>query len=162
MHNSPNAFAPRQVYLSLGSNLGDCAETLRNAVNRLDALPETRLLSASSIHETPPWGKTDQPSFLNMAVEIATSLSPERLLTALQEIEQALGRVRAEHWGARTLDIDILIYEGEERDTPRLRLPHPWLTQRRFVLAPLAEIAPELRIHGKTAHGWLAEISDDL
>ena len=150
--------AAHHVYLSLGSNLGDRAETLREALRRLAALPGTRVVVASAISETPAWGNTAQPAFLNMAVEITTTLDPDSLLAALQEIETALGRVRAEHWGPRTLDIDILVYVGEERDTPTLSLPHPWLTRRRFVLEPLAEIAPELCVEGKTVREWLAEL----
>jgi 2-amino-4-hydroxy-6-hydroxymethyldihydropteridine diphosphokinase len=147
-----------RVYLSLGSNLGDRAGTLRAAVARLGGLPETRVVAASAMVETPPWGKTDQPAFLNMAVALETELSPEALLAATQRIETDFGRVRGEHWGPRTLDIDLLVYEGETRDTPALRLPHPYLTQRRFVLAPLAEIAPELRVAGKTVREWLAHV----
>ncbi|HEY3376366.1 MAG TPA: 2-amino-4-hydroxy-6-hydroxymethyldihydropteridine diphosphokinase [Armatimonadota bacterium] len=150
---------PRHVYLSLGSNLGDRDAYLREAVARLSTLPETRVLATSARYETPPWGKIDQPSFLNMAVIIATGLSPEDLLTATQAIENALGRQRGEHWGPRTVDIDLLLYEGERRDTATLRLPHPYLTQRRFVLEPLAEIAPELRIQGKTVREWLATVA---
>lgn len=145
-----------RVYLSLGSNLGDRAGTLRVAVTCLAALPETRVAAESAIIETPPWGKTDQPAFLNMAVALETALSPEALLAETQRIETDLGRVRHEHWGPRTLDIDLLVYEGETRDTPALRLPHPYLTLRRFVLEPLAQIAPELVIAGQTVRAWLA------
>ena len=146
------------VYLSLGSNLGNREALLREAVRRLAALPETRLLAESAIYETPPWGKTDQPPFLNMAVALDTRLSPETLLTATQQIEDALGRQRTEKWGPRTLDIDLLVVEGETRQTAELTLPHPYLTARRFVLAPLAEIAPELVIRGKTVREWLAAL----
>ena len=144
-----------KVYLSLGSNLGNRSEILRAAVQRLELLPGTSLLAASAISETPPWGHIAQPAFLNMAVALATTLEPESLLAALQVIEHEFGRVRAERWGARTLDIDILVYEGEERDTSQLHLPHPWLTRRRFVLAPLADIAPDLYVQGKTVREWL-------
>ena len=147
-----------RAYLSLGSNLGDRAALLREAVRRLALLPRTRVLAVSPIIETAPWDKTEQPAFLNMAVAVATALTPEELLDATRAIEDALGRQRAEHWGPRTVDIDLLAYEGEERATPSLRLPHPALTQRRFVLAPLADIAPELRVHGKTVREWLQEL----
>lgn len=133
---------------------------LREAVRRLAAVPQTRVVAASSIHETAPWGKTDQPDFLNMAVIIETLLTPEELLDATMAIETALGRRRTEAWGPRTLDIDLLVYEGEQRDTPALRLPHPYLTQRRFVLAPLAEIAPGLNVQGKTVREWLAALTE--
>jgi 2-amino-4-hydroxy-6-hydroxymethyldihydropteridine diphosphokinase len=125
----------------------------------LAQLPATHVIARSSVIETPPWGKTDQPAFLNMAVALETSLSPEDLLRQIQAIERALGRQRIEHWGPRTLDLDILCYEGESRDTPALRLPHPFLTERRFVLEPLAEIAPDLVVRGKTVCEWLAGLT---
>jgi 2-amino-4-hydroxy-6-hydroxymethyldihydropteridine diphosphokinase len=147
-----------RVYLSLGSNLDDRTAALRGAVARLAALPGTRVAAHSAIIETAPWGKTDQPAFLNMAVALETTLSPEALLAETQAIEHDFGRVREAHWGPRTLDIDLLVYEGETRDTPALHLPHPYLTQRAFVLAPLAEIAPDLVVAGKTVRAWLAEV----
>lgn len=149
-----------RAYLSLGANLGDRAATLHTAVRQLAQLPHTRLVAASSLLETAPWGNTAQPDFLNMAVELSTALSPEALLAGLHAIEDSLGRQRAEHWGPRTIDIDLLLYEGEYRDTPALRLPHPALTQRRFVLEPLAEIAPELDIHGKSVREWLNALEE--
>jgi len=148
----------RRVYLSLGSNLGDRAGYLRRALEMLAGLPGTRVAAASSMLETPPWGKTDQPAFLNMAAELDTSLTPEELLAETRKIENALGRQRTEHWGPRTLDLDLLVFEGEERDTPTLKLPHPYLTERRFVLEPLAEIAPDLVVRGKTVREWLAAV----
>jgi 2-amino-4-hydroxy-6-hydroxymethyldihydropteridine diphosphokinase len=147
-----------RVYLSLGSNLGDRALLLRQAVQALAALPHTRQVAESRIIVTPPWGKTDQPAFLNMAVALDTALAPEELLVAIQRIEHALGRRRVEHWGPRTVDIDLLVYDGETRDTPSLHLPHPHMTTRRFVLEPLAEIAPDLLIYGKTVRAWLAAL----
>lgn len=150
-----------RVYLSLGSNLGDRAALLRTAVARLAALPETHLIAASSLHETAPWGKTDQPDFLNMALALDTALSPEALLAAVQKIEAELGRVRTEAWGPRTIDIDLLVYQGETRETPTLRLPHPYITERKFVLAPLAEIAPDLCVAGRTVRAWLAAMCPD-
>ncbi len=143
------------VYLSLGSNLGEREANLHEGERLLAQLPETRLLAASSIVETAPWGHTEQPAFLNMAIALSTALTPEELLAGTQSIEARLGRRRAEPWGPRTLDIDLLVYEGEERASPELCLPHPYLTQRRFVLAPLAEIAPDLCVHGKTVREWL-------
>ncbi|MCI7056731.1 MAG: 2-amino-4-hydroxy-6-hydroxymethyldihydropteridine diphosphokinase [Selenomonas bovis] len=148
-------------YLSLGANLGARAQTLREALRRLAQLPGTRLSRASSFYETAPWGKTDQPPFLNGAACLSTRLAPEALLAACQEIERALGRVRHEHWGARTLDID-LVYgvcgAAEVRAaTPRLTLPHPYLLERAFVLVPLAEIAPELVLAGRPIAVWCEE-----
>lgn len=147
--------ALHRVYLGLGANLGDRAGNLRAALARIDALPTTRLLGVSTTRETPPWGNTDQPAFLNMAAAIETGLSPEDLLHALLQIERDLGRERRERWGPRTIDIDILVYTGETRDTPELQLPHPFLTQRRFVLEPLVQLAPDLVVAGKTVTAWL-------
>ena len=148
-------------YLSLGANLGARAQTLREALRRLARLPGTQLVRASSFYETAPWGKTDQPPFLNGAACLATHLAPEALLAACQEIERALGRVRHEHWGARTLDID-LVYgvrggQAVRVATPRLTLPHPYLLERAFVLVPLAEIAPELVLAGRPIAVWCEE-----
>lgn len=148
-------------YLSLGANLGARAQALREALRRLAQLPGTRLSRASSFYETAPWGKTDQPPFLNGAACLSTRLAPEALLAACQEIERALGRVRHEHWGARTLDID-LVYgvrggQAVRVATPRLTLPHPYLLERAFVLVPLAEIAPELVLAGRPIAVWCEE-----
>lgn len=148
-------------YLSLGANLGARAQTLREALRRLAQLPGTRLSRASSFYETAPWGKTDQPPFLNGAACLSTRLAPEALLAACQEIERALGRVRHEHWGARTLDID-LVYgvrggQAVRVATPRLTLPHPYLLERAFVLVPLAEIAPTLVLAGRPIAAWCEE-----
>jgi 2-amino-4-hydroxy-6-hydroxymethyldihydropteridine diphosphokinase len=149
------------AYLSLGANLGERETTLRAAVATLGTLPGTRVCAVSSLLETPPWGKTDQPAFLNLALSLETTLPPEELLDAVLEIERVFGRERHEQWGPRTLDIDLLVYAGEERHTPHFTLPHPYLTQRRFVLEPLAEIAPELVIIGKTVREWLARLDED-
>ncbi|MGN0958007.1 MAG: 2-amino-4-hydroxy-6-hydroxymethyldihydropteridine diphosphokinase [Selenomonas bovis] len=148
-------------YLSLGANLGARAQALREALRRLARLPGTQLVRASSFYETAPWGKTDQPPFLNGAACLSTRLAPEALLAACQEIERALGRVRHEHWGARTLDID-LVYgvrggQAVRVATPRLTLPHPYLLERAFVLVPLAEIAPALVIAGRPIAAWCEE-----
>ena len=145
---------PRAVYLSLGANLGNRDETLREAVKRLGAAEGVSVTAVSSVYETEPWGKTDQPRFLNLAAAIRTTLTPEELLALTQSIENALGRVRHERWGARTIDIDVLCFEGVERNTPELTLPHPYMTERAFVLVPLAEIAPALAVKGKTVEAW--------
>lgn len=155
------AGAAWDCYLSLGANLGARAQTLREALRRLAQLPGTRLSRASSFYETAPWGKTDQPPFLNGAACLSTRLAPEALLAACQEIERALGRVRHEHWGARTLDIDLVygVCGGQvvRAASPRLTLPHPYLLERAFVLVPLAEIAPELMLAGRPIAAWCEE-----
>ena len=151
---------PRAAYLSLGANLGNREETLREAVRRIGAAESIELTAVSSVYETEPWGKLDQPRFLNLAVAVETTLSPEALLALAQKIEKELGRVRHERWGARTIDIDILCFEGVERNTPDLTLPHPYMTERAFVLVPLAEIAPTLTVKGKTVEAWRQATED--
>ena len=149
--------------LSIGANLGRRAATLREAIRRIAGFPGTRLLGASSFYATAPWGKTDQPPFLNGAVQVETELSPEAFLHATQAIERDLGRVRHEHWGARTIDID-LVYATEQtvdgttrvihRDTAELMLPHPYLLERAFVLEPLRELAPSMMLAGHPISYW--------
>ena len=150
----------RAAYLSLGANLGNREETLRESVRRIGAAESVALTAVSSVYETEPWGKLDQPRFLNLAVAVETTLSPEALLALAQKIEKELGRVRHERWGARTIDIDILCFEGVERNMPELTLPHPYMTERAFVLAPLAEIAPALTVKGKTVEAWRQATED--
>ncbi len=150
----------RAAYLSLGANLGNREETLREAVRRLAAADGVKTLAVSSLYETEPWGKKDQPSFLNIAVSLQTTLSPEELLALTQAVETELGRVRHERWGPRTIDVDILHIEGVERNSPTLMLPHPYMTERDFVLVPLAEIAPDLVVKGRTVEEW-RKLADD-
>ena len=150
----------RAVYLSLGANLGNRAETLRAAVQRIAAKDGVTLCVVSSLYETAPWGKTDQPAFLNIAVSLKTMLLPEAVLALTQTVETELGRVRHERWGPRTIDIDILYIEGVERHTPALTLPHPYMTERAFVLVPMAEIAPGLVVKGRTVEQWRKSVDD--
>ena len=126
--------------MSAGANLGDRAATLRAAVERLSGINGIARVECSALYETEPVGVADQPKFLNLALGLETTLSPEQLLAALQAIEQAFGRVRTVRWGPRTLDLDLLAYEGEERETPALTLPHPRMFERAFVLVPLREL----------------------
>src|SRR5690606_6131161 len=102
------------------------------------------IVQSSSLYETAAWGKTDQPAFLNQVLEVKTVLSPEQVLQGINQIEQELGRIRHEHWGARVIDIDILFYDQLILQTQRLTIPHPQLHLRRFTLLPLSEIAPQL------------------
>ncbi|MGD0999588.1 MAG: 2-amino-4-hydroxy-6-hydroxymethyldihydropteridine diphosphokinase [Candidatus Brocadiia bacterium] len=133
-----------RAYIGLGSNLGDREGCLRAALQALrDA--GVVILRTSRFVETLPVGKTDQPDFLNAAAELRTDLSARELLDLLLRIESSLGRVRAERWGPRTLDLDLLLYDGEVIRETGLEVPHPRMHERRFVLEPLAEIAPDAR-----------------
>ncbi len=129
--------------MSLGSNLGDRPATLEEALTRLQASGEVRVVKRSSLYETAPIGKEDQPRFLNQVAEIDTALPPEALLDLIQGVEAGLGRTREVRWGPRTIDIDILLYGDKTIQTRRLTVPHPEMTRRRFVLEPLLEIAPQ-------------------
>ena len=132
-----------KVFLGLGSNLGDRAYYLREAISSL-ARSTIKIGKISCIYETEPWGGMDQPLYWNQVLEIETTLEPLELLHLCQEIELNLGRERKVHWGSRTIDIDLLIYDNIVSETEELRLPHPFLEMREFVLAPLREIAPNL------------------
>lgn len=134
------------AYVALGSNLGEPRRQVLDALAALAGLPGTRVLQRSPLYRTPPWGVLDQPPFINAVAELETTLSPEALLQQLLAIEQRAGRVRAERNGPRTLDLDLLHVEGVGRDDPLLTLPHPRLAERAFVLLPLADIAPDLRL----------------
>ncbi len=145
-----------EAALGLGGNIGDVAAAFVQALRRLDGAPGVTLQRASSVYRTPPWGKVDQPDFLNMAALVETTLSARALLMLCLDIERSLGRRRLERWGPRTLDIDILTYGDTTIDEPDLKTPHPGLAERAFVLAPLAEIAPRLRVAGEEIAQWLA------
>src|SRR4051794_10905655 len=146
----------RLAYVGLGANVGDAEVTLRLAARRLEALGVVS--AASQVYETAPVGYTDQPPFANAVVELRTALDPERLLAELHRVEADFGRERSIRWGPRTLDLDLLWYGGEARDTPELTLPHPGAHEREFVLRPLAEIAPELELAGAPVRHLLEEL----
>jgi 2-amino-4-hydroxy-6-hydroxymethyldihydropteridine diphosphokinase len=134
----------KTAFLSLGSNLGDRQALLNEALSRLESAG-VHVARRSRIHETEPQDYLDQPKFLNMAAEVETDLSPRELLAVIQKIETELGRQRTIPKGPRTIDIDILFYANLIVATPELEIPHPRLAERRFVLDPLSEIAPDFR-----------------
>jgi 2-amino-4-hydroxy-6-hydroxymethyldihydropteridine diphosphokinase len=136
-----------RVYIGLGSNLADPLAQLRSALAALAALPQTSLAAQSSFYASDPLGPADQPRYVNAVAALDTDLSPLELLDALQSIELEQGRMRkAERWGPRTLDLDILLFGERQLAEPRLTVPHYHMHARAFVLYPLAEIAPQLRL----------------
>lgn len=155
-----------RVYLGLGSNLGQREDNLLQVMQRLgQPSPEARagqvlplhLLRCSSIYETDPWGYADQPAFLNCVVEVETNLAPLALLALGQQVERELGRQPNFRYGPRLVDVDILLYGSLVLELPELQIPHPRMAQRAFVLAPLAELAPELA--HPTLHLTIAELA---
>jgi 2-amino-4-hydroxy-6-hydroxymethyldihydropteridine diphosphokinase len=132
------------VYLGLGSNLDEPRNQLEHAIAALSRLPRTELLRRSPMYVSQPWGKIDQPDFLNMVIEIRTALAPEVLLRHCKHIEAEQGRVAGERWGPREVDIDILIYNKRVIRTPSLVVPHPRMWQRMFVLRPLSDLRPDV------------------
>ena len=151
-----------RVYVSLGSNQGDSEACFQLAKDLLKTLRDTEITAESSLYLTEPWGKKDQPDFLNQVLELETALSPEDLLGKIQQIEKHGGRKRKVRWGPRTLDIDLLLYNQITVNKPDLLIPHSRMAERRFVLLPLAEIAPDRIVPdtGKTVACLLKECSD--
>lgn len=149
-----------KVVLLVGGNKGDRLELLNTAVNAI--LSKNDLVSKSKIYETEAWGGVAKGLFLNQVIEISTKLSPKDLLCFIQQIEIDLGRKRDEHWGDRTMDIDIIYFGDRVIDTPELQIPHPFIAERKFVLAPLAEILPVLihPISGENSKQMLKKCED--
>jgi 2-amino-4-hydroxy-6-hydroxymethyldihydropteridine diphosphokinase len=145
-----------RAYIGLGSNLEDPAHQLRSAIDALAQLPVTRVLRHSRLFRTPPWGREDQPSFVNAVAELETGLSANDLLRGLQQIEQRAGRDRVLKWGPRILDLDLLLYADQRISDGILQVPHRHMHERAFVLVPLAELAPALVIPG--VEGSVAEL----
>ncbi|MCX6219311.1 2-amino-4-hydroxy-6-hydroxymethyldihydropteridine diphosphokinase [Spirosoma sp.] len=150
------------IYILLGANLGNRVQTLNRAVDLISERVGP-VLHGSSFYETAPWGVTDQPAYVNQVLAVETTFLPEEVLIQTQGIEQELGRVRLEKWGARVIDIDILFYDQLMLRTDALTIPHPLLHQRRFTLVPLAEIAPDFvhPILQKTTLELLADCEDE-
>lgn len=134
------------VYIGIGSNLDDPVAQVRQALDELSGLPLTQRIAASRLYRSRPVGPQDQPDFINAVALLRTRLSPLALLDQLQALEQRHRRVRHQHWGPRTLDLDLLLYGSEKVQLPRLRVPHPELPSRAFVVLPLAELAPRLTL----------------
>ena len=156
-----NRVEMRLAYIGIGSNLDDPARQVRAAIDALMHLPRTTFVRVSRLYRTAPWGKADQPAFVNAAVAVSTALPPRELLDALLAIERAHGRERdGERWGPRLIDLDILVYGDASIDEPGLRVPHPHLAERAFALLPLADLDPDLEIPGQGRVSALLERVD--
>ncbi|ALM54166.1 2-amino-4-hydroxy-6-hydroxymethyldihydropteridine diphosphokinase [Halomonas huangheensis] len=152
-----------RAWIGLGSNLCSPHQQILDALAELDQLPLCRLEIASQRYITRPVGPQDQPDFVNAVAQVHTRLSPLALLDQLQALEQRHRRVRQRHWGPRTLDLDLLLFENQDWHHPRLTLPHPHMHQRAFVILPLSEIAPELELpNGRRVAALAAELARDL
>ena len=132
--------------LGLGSNLGEREKYIEKAIRSLHDIPEITILKISKLIDTEPYGKMDQPTFINCALELETDLLPERMLKICQSIENKLGRIRTEKWGPRTIDIDLLLCEDKILNSDNLKIPHPEIEKRMFVLSSLVELCPN-QIH---------------
>ena len=140
----------RLAFVGIGANLGDRAKTIAAAVEQLRSSSGVSSAETSSLIETDPVGNVHQPKFLNAVIALTTTLTPEQLLARLLEVERTFGRVRHERWGPRTLDLDLLWFEGETRATAELTLPHPRMFEREFVLVPLREMLRRPQFAGAT------------
>ncbi|MBL4799229.1 MAG: 2-amino-4-hydroxy-6-hydroxymethyldihydropteridine diphosphokinase [Oleispira sp.] len=151
------------VYIGLGANLGQPQQQLEQAFIELARLPNSTLVTQSSLYHSKPVGPQDQPDYVNAVALLETTLEPLALLDALQQLEQDHGRIRKRHWGERTLDLDIILIDDSVIESERLTVPHPFAQQRSFVLIPLSEINPELVFpNGKALGQLLTELDNDL
>lgn len=144
--------------IGLGSNIGDKAANIRRAVALLTDRGDVRLVRASRLYRTPPWGVLEQDWFVNACIAVATSLGPHELLARCLAVENEMKRVREMRWGPRTIDVDVLTYKDITLDDPDLVLPHPRITERAFVLLPLRDIAPGIVIAGHGLAHWLGKV----
>lgn len=144
--------------LAFGSNVGDKEANVARAIELIEAEGDIAVLRVSKNYKTPPWGVMDQDWFVNACASVATKLSPHDLLLRCQAVEAEMKRVRRQRWGPRVIDVDILVHRDGPVALPDLTLPHPRITDRAFVLVPLAEIEPDLQISGRTVREWLSSI----
>lgn len=151
--------ADTRAFVAFGANLGDAMQAHADAVSAVDALPRTRVHARSSLYRSAPIGVHDHPDYINAVLELRTALAPVDLLDALLAIEQSHGRTRGREVSPRTMDLDLLLFGDARIDSDRLKIPHPRMHERAFVLLPLAEIDPELEIPGQ---GRLAQLLDDV
>ena len=144
--------------LGLGSNMGDKAGNIARAIELLTAPGDVRLVGTSRLYRTAPWGVTEQDWFVNACIAVQTPLSPHDLLARCLGVEQDMRRVREQRWGPRVIDVDVLVYHGVTLNDADLVLPHPRITERGFVLVPLAELAPDLELSGHGLAHWMSRI----
>lgn len=137
-----------KAVIGIGTNVGDRAENIRNAVEALNLLPDVKVLRCASIYETDPWGYTEQQSFYNTVVEVETTKSPEMLLGACLGIEAGMGRIREFKNGPRVIDLDLLVFENYNNDSQHITVPHPLIGERDFVLVPLKELYGDMKVLG--------------
>lgn len=149
------------ILLGLGSNIGDRKQNILLAIDKLQSHEAIAIKKISPLYETEPFGFKEQAAFLNAVLEITTELSPEALLRFCQQVEMELGRERKMHWGPRTIDIDLLIFDQITLKTKELILPHPYLADRRFVLVPMAQITNAVIVKGLTATELLSQCADE-
>ncbi|MEM0899129.1 MAG: 2-amino-4-hydroxy-6-hydroxymethyldihydropteridine diphosphokinase [Pseudomonadota bacterium] len=148
----------RSASIGLGGNVGDVRNAMIAALRAIDASAHCIVTSVSSIYVTEPWGLRNQPDFLNACALVKTRLEPTAFLALLKEQEQVAGRTKTVRWGPRIVDLDILTFGGLDVQGPALTIPHARMLQRAFVLVPLAEIAPEMRVSGKRVSDWLSDV----
>lgn len=148
--------------IGLGSNIGDKAANIARAIHILGNADKSvlRLVAKSRLYTSPPWGETDQEPFVNAAVSVSTTASPHELLHTCLAVENGMGRVRDKRWGPRIIDADILTFEDWLIDEPDLKVPHPLIAQRAFVLLPLRDVAPQTQINGRSLDDLIAELGD--
>ncbi|MCV0398146.1 MAG: 2-amino-4-hydroxy-6-hydroxymethyldihydropteridine diphosphokinase [Rhizobiaceae bacterium] len=140
-----------EAYVGLGGNVGDPRRAMARALDLLDADPQVTVSAVSPLYRTPPWGKTDQPDYLNAVARLVTGLTARGLMERCLETERALGRIRGERWGPRPIDLDLLLFGSETIEEDGLHVPHPRMGERAFVMIPLADITPGLRLKGVAA-----------
>lgn len=146
------------AYIGIGGNVGDVFASMKSALNLLNDHPQISVNKISKIYKTPPWGIEDQDWFLNACASVETTLTAQELLKICLEVELALKRVREIRWGPRTIDLDVLVFGKEKIKQDNLQVPHPRMHERAFVLMPMADIAPDLVLNGKTISQWLEAI----
>lgn len=152
---------PVTAYLGLGGNVGDVATAMRTALRKIGDHPECTVTAVSPVYRTPPWGPVEQDWFLNACAAVETTLDASELLDLVLATERSLGRVRDVRWGPRTVDIDILMFGDAPVDLPDLTIPHPRMTERPFVMIPLADIAPDVVVNDRRIADYAQAMADE-